>query len=101
MKDWHIDQMVVCISTPTSRVFHEDILPIIGCVYSIRDIEARGTVVAFHLHEIVNKPHGNADGYGEIYFLSERFRPTKQTSIEVFQSLLSPTPTRVKETIEG
>ncbi len=49
--------------------------------------------MALLLHELYNEPAlYEDDNFREIAFLSHRFRPTVETSLDVFEQMLAPTP---------
>ena len=113
MSNFHIGQKVVCINTwPQDDVdnygYGDEVGPVAGSVYTIRDIEWRddgseGTpCVCVRLYEITNPVRiYTSGGKGEPWeqnFGAYRFRPVKTTDISIFTAMLAPTP-RIKETI--
>lgn len=95
MKDWHVGQKVICISSFGRRTTGPEIYPVVGDVYTIRDIDVDPTLddAFFRLDEIVNAPRNlHANGlilFGEKTFWSRRFRPVKATSIDCFLAILT------------
>lgn len=92
MSDWHVGQQIVCVEQ-----FHGELgetLPIVGCVYTIRDIAVFDDKIGFHLEEIVNPPMAYRRGIRECHFWCKGFRPVRRTDISVFTRLLEPTPQR-------
>ena len=98
MSMFHVGQMVVAVSNPSEKAMAYWIgqgmrYPVIGCVYTIRELGQSLGRPAVRLVEIVN-PIIHAQGY-EPGFAAYRFRPVKDTSIEVLRSLLSSIPEEV------
>lgn len=95
-----VGQRVVCIDDDWDHDDDCKNYPVKGCVYTIRGFgDSPDPGESIFLEEIVNPPYDYPQwGRWEPSFLIERFRPVKNTSIEVFQSLLAPTPARKLET---
>lgn len=107
MIDWKIGQQVVCINadytkwTDHSKQWIPN-KPIEGSIYTIRSIfpypwPKPPDTICLHLEELVNLvwPNKSPIGFVEPGFWSARFRPTKETSIEIFEALL-----KTKELVE-
>jgi hypothetical protein len=79
---WHIGMKVVCIDgkirNGTQRT-HKEIFPKENEIYTIRDIFEDKNEIAFHLEEIINKPHKyfwkGSLILEEVTFSSFRFKP--------------------------
>lgn len=56
------------------RAFDDEIFPVKGPIYTVRDIEDTTTGTAIRLEEIINKKYHYNDDYGETCFLMRRFR---------------------------
>ena len=78
---------VVCIRGFLAR---DEICPIVGQVYTVRDVTNYFGIKAYRLHEIINKPKQYAEDFGECSFVASHFRPV--TDISAFTKL-----TKVKE----
>jgi hypothetical protein len=96
MSMFHVGQRVVCVSAP-KRPIAGLIDPVTGCVYTVRGIDPirlpTERTYGIYLEEIHNSLHPIWEV--EYSFYADRFRPVKDTSIEVFRSLLSPIPEEV------
>jgi hypothetical protein len=107
MSNFHIGQKVVCVNvTPSSHPLAANKCHLLrkGDVYTIRDIDVRFASlhgdITIRLEEIrrpIQQPCKIPDW--EPGFASRRFRPVRTTSIDIFTSMLAPTP-RVKEPAE-
>lgn len=98
MTNFYIGQRVVCIKdakpTQTWPGKHSAVK---GCVYTVRDVgEWSHEGLGILLEEIINPIHPYYQV--ECAFRAARFRPVKDTNIDVFQKMLAPTPTRELET---
>ncbi|MGN6768504.1 MAG: hypothetical protein ACTHJQ_01455 [Rhizobiaceae bacterium] len=93
-RDWHAGMRVVCVRTQEVERARDEgvILPTIGRVYTIRDIEPSDgwTGVCIRLNEIRNKPHFE-DGL-EPSFYHGWFRPLDESSLDIFRAHLAPSP---------
>jgi hypothetical protein len=71
-------------------VYKNEILPEVGCIYTIREIVDRGNGLAFLLDEIRNDPREYTDGFLELAFLASRFRPVvdRKTDISFAHEIL-------------
>lgn len=99
MSEWHIGQLVVCINDiEMGNRFIDEIKPVKGQIYTIRDIEIYVSKTGLLLEEIINKPRNYLHPdtleveYKEAVYLSCRFRPLRKTSIDVFTAMLNKTP---------
>jgi hypothetical protein len=90
-------QMALCVDDthPQNWRPHPSyITPIRGVVYTVRDVvwfydaEVGGGGAHLLLEEIVNDPIAGR----ELAFRARRFRPVRDTSIDVFRKLLEPQP---------
>jgi hypothetical protein len=90
----YIGQRVVCVCVDFSRepVWRRAIrvFPKLNGIYTIRSIREVGPLVGLCFHEMVHAPAHFAEGFVEPAFDSRRFRPLRNTSIEVFRTLLAP-----------
>jgi hypothetical protein len=117
MTEWfHVGQKVVCIvGGQHNPSFHlpEDVLPVQGRVYTVREIGRWNPEypdhVTIRLIELVNRPivrvgQGNPfiQVRAELFFYAEDFRPLreKKTDIEVFRRLLNTVPGQ-REAVDG
>jgi hypothetical protein len=84
--------VVVCVDA--SGIYEEvKHPPVEGGVYTVRALRPWGPGYALLLTELHNEPCLWADdNFGEIAFLAERFRPAVQTSLDVFEKMLAPSP---------
>jgi hypothetical protein len=88
-----IGDKVVCVDDGDIQLVQDEIGPVRGEIYTIRDIRLCkdafiGVVVGLHLEEIRNERY-RVDKK-EVYFRSYRFRPVVRTSIEIFTAMLKP-----------
>ena len=99
MNGFYIGQVVVCVDArrhPASEDY--DVYPVEGGVYTIRSFSVGPDELGLRLAEIVNPICDFEDeGIGELAFLSYRFRPAKETSLEVFDAALKGLPLCVEE----
>ena len=102
MNGFHIGQVVVCVDArphPTAGDIGE--YPVEGGVYTIRSFSVGENELGLRLEEIVNPVlEFECDGIAEmteVSFLSYRFRPAKETSLEVFDAALKGLPLCVEE----
>jgi hypothetical protein len=88
---FHVGQLVVCVDDdfPTSRAFGFD-APKKGEICTIRSIDPNGEM-SFTFEEIRNPPFDFDEGFTEVEFLADHFRPIAKTSISIFTAMLSPT----------
>ena len=102
MIDWKPGDYVVCIKEVTSH--HKDTnlekiwrklvpnLPVVSCVYSLREVYNRGGVIGIRLNEIHNPIAKFADGFTEGAFQSQYFRKVITPNIDCFHQLLTNIP---------
>ncbi len=102
MNGFYIGQVVVCVDArrhPSSEDY--DVYPVEGGVYTIRSFSVGENELGLRLAEIVNPMlEFEIDGVtemDELAFLSYRFRPAKETSLEVFDAALKGLPLPVEE----
>ncbi len=99
MNGFHIGQVVVCVDArphPTAGDIGE--YPVEGGVYTIRSFSVGENELGLRLEEIINPMFDFEDeGLGEVAFLSYRFRPAKETSLEVFDAALKGLPLCLEE----
>lgn len=93
MSMFRVGQRVYCVDAIPSFDWHRiDVnWPVVGCVYTIRGImiSIRGNACLL-LEEVINERRVCLEGFVEPAFSGRRFRPVKDTSIEVFRALLTP-----------
>ena len=99
MSEWHIGQLVVCITDiKMGNKWIDEIKPVRGSVYTIRGIEIYANKTGLLFEEIINKPryYLHLDTrkviYQEAVYCSCYFRPLRKTSIDVFTAMLNKTP---------
>lgn len=95
MTHLRIGQMVVCVDGDFRGVHPLDKtlcqFPARGRIYTIRGFLVRpDDGLGLLLEEIVNPADYYSDGYGEPAFFAYRFRPVKETNIEIFRKLVAP-----------
>lgn len=96
-----VGQQVVCINDDFSpcpywrRAIRA--WPRLGMVYTIRGLREVQDLLGLCFFEIVNAHAHFGEGYVEAAFNGRNFRPVKRTSIEIFERLLAPVPSRVLE----
>jgi len=91
-----IGQKVVCI-TARWEINYDEICPVKGEVYTIREFMQDQQILGIRVKEIVNLPHHYTDiGFQECGFNVVNFRPLQdrptQTSIQVFKDILAGVP---------
>jgi hypothetical protein len=87
---FHVGQKVVCVRADWDD--GDEIVPVKGAVYTVRQTcEWRGNP-GIRLVEIVNEPGDYIGGVRECSFAARAFRPVKTTSIDVFLKMLEPQP---------
>jgi hypothetical protein len=92
------DKVVALSFTGSEGGYGDEILPIEGTVYTIRDIMFHEGAICFRLEEIRNDVRlylvDGAPCVCEITFKWSRFRPVqpRQTDISVFERLLNTVP---------
>ena len=78
MSNWYVGQKVVCVigGRIAGSGFGPEIMPVAGCVYTVRGIETGdGASVGLLLEEIRNAPMEYLEGLYECSFSADRFRP--------------------------
>lgn len=101
--NFHVGQKVVCVDGEFNGYFHDvSILPVEGCVYTIRSIELMTALTGeqspiIRLVEVVNAIMPWEIGDAEIGFVPRRFRPVveRKTDISIFTAMLNKTPEQV------
>lgn len=89
---FHVGQRVVCVSKFAKQPFIIN-LPVKGCVYTIRSVVPSDDP-HYSCGLLLDEIHNGMSPFClvEWNFAGERFRPVKDTSIEVFRKLLAPMP---------
>ncbi len=88
---FHVGQKVVCVKVGAwADALLDEIMPINGGIYTIRDMEADSGEVWLRFDEIRNPECPFDDGWYECRFWADNFRPleTRKTSIEIFNQIL-------------
>jgi hypothetical protein len=70
-------------------------IPVVGQIYTIREIFPDGPWIALMFEEVVNPEvicsrHDGRLDFGEIGFNPDYFRPVRSTSLDVFTQVLEP-----------
>lgn len=97
---WHVGMKVVLARDEFfNRGMHlayGNEYPEMGPVYTIRAINLVAGNVGIHLNEIVNPSFEYLNGWAELSFAAENFRPvqTRKTDISIFTAMLSPKPSK-------
>lgn len=100
---WYVGMKVVCISGPLIQNRTKITQPIIGSIYTIREIfpcspqKVDLCPISIRLIEIINTPRQYLEGFSECKFFACRFRPLHNTDISIFNSLLNPTPKQIEK----
>jgi hypothetical protein len=103
MWTYYVGQKVICVDdTFTALRSFNEILPVKGTVYTVREILPEITAdrgVGLRLVEIRNKKNHYQGGFLECRFVPRRFRPvcTSKTNISVFTAML--TNTKIEEPV--
>jgi hypothetical protein len=87
---FHVGQKVVCIRSGTPP--NGETPPLVGAVYTVRDIVDRGHKIGIRLVEIKNRPRNyGVCGYMECTFSPKCFRPivSRKTDISIFTEMLT------------
>lgn len=91
---WHVGMKVVCTKRIRADVWSGEILPLVGAVYTVREITVAvidgQERVGVRLKEIVNEPRQYCDAFAEAIWAARAFRPlvTRKTSISIFTAML-------------
>lgn len=96
---FHVGQLVECIddSMPPGSTRRESAqYPIVGHVYTVRDVVPDGLITLLRLAEIDNSHLKSA--IGEPGFGSDHFRPLTEQRLAIFRRLLAPIP---KQTVDA
>lgn len=91
---FHVGQMVVCVDGKVRRPTQNKVIyPVERMVYTIRAIDPDG-LRGIWLEEVVNKPAEWREGYHEVTFAEDRFRPVRDTKkqVEALRHLLVNPP---------
>lgn len=108
MADWiktaKVGDKVVCVSEFSKSEQHEpwETFPVLGGVYTIRDIFPRQSGIYLVFEEIVNpKAHYGDSGFTEAKFSARRFRPVtpRKTDISVFERMLKTVGEPIEERV--
>lgn len=92
--NFHVGQKVVCIDDEAylGGEWHGP-HPVKGSVYTVRAVGVRHPMVpeepCINVEEIMREL--------DAPFLARRFRPVKETNIDVFTAMLNPSPVKKKE----
>lgn len=83
-----VGSKVVCVKEQWVP-FHQEVTPIVGRVYTVRDVVDTFGGLCFRFTEIRNPAHQYTDDFTECCFLSTCFRPVKKTKtdISIFQEI--------------
>lgn len=102
---FHVGQRVVCVVVcdhwgGLRRSFPEVSLPVVGTVYTLRDVFAeprcsQSGEVLVRLAELVNPPSKTNIGPYEAAFSSECFRPLDERRLDIFRAMLVSPPKEV------
>lgn len=88
--NWKIGQKTVCIKNLKPRPGEEDIIvPMIGEIYTIRDVTTDGRLTGLLLVEVTNRIRRYQDGLFEPAFDSDAFRPIVDIGDEVEEYIKS------------
>lgn len=106
--DWKVGDRVEFIGFPIGfdRFIQKEILPVIGSVYSIRELFLLRNKVQVRLNEIVNSKKSYTDALDgcECAFIAYAFRKLidRPTDISIFKDMLTKTPEQNnKELVES
>ena len=106
--DLRVGQKVICINARhPDLALYDEALPTEGAIYTIRAIVLwslrGGDEDGLHLVEIVNTPRVYFTPSGrvlaELIFRVSRFRPVRETNIDVFLKMLEPAPVQEAELV--
>ena len=84
---------VECIKDDWVGFARGEIFPVLGCVYTVREVVTYDGFVGIRLVEIVNKPRRYIEAFGEMAFSVERFRPIGGTETGmkiIYEALENP-----------
>lgn len=87
-------QLVVALTTWDVEPGRIEEPPVRGTVYTVRDVGFDGNEPWIHVHELRNPAvyWGNLPEVREAGWGTQYFRPITETKLEIFRSLLNPTP---------
>ncbi|MHA6684469.1 hypothetical protein [Mesorhizobium sp. A556] len=92
--DWKAGDKVVCVKRIVADVWAGEILPLVGAVYTIREIAVSVTdgqeSVGIRLKEVVNAPRQYSNAFAEALWPIQAFRPvqTRKSDISIFTAML-------------
>lgn len=92
-----VGDKVVCINDTFDAIRRENLnLPVKDEIYTVREVRtSTEKPLNLLLEEVVNIARQWKDFFGEPSFDISRFRPLKESSIEIFQKLLIDPPTKI------
>lgn len=97
--DWHVGMKVVCVDDGGFiSTEYIEIMPVVGSVYTIREIVPYGKRVGLRLDEIRNGKFQYTQGIQEeAAFSAKNFRPvhTRKTDVSIFTAMLTGSKRRV------
>lgn len=93
-----VGDKVVCVAKYLVRPGYEEIQPVVGGVYTIREVlHDDYDCIAFCFEEIINRKFRYIDGFSETYFWANKLRPvqTRKTDISIFHEILKSVSERI------
>lgn len=89
-----VGDKIICIRNVENIFLRDESYPIVGGIYTIREIEHLGGKIGLRLCEIINRKYNYRQGYMECGFSFNSFRPVKDTThqVEALKRLCNPTP---------
>jgi len=93
MSNFKVGQKVVCVkSNPRQYDEAEDYygvrFPVVKEMYTIREMELIDKVLCFHFEELVNPKIQYLDGYDEVWFKNECFRPLDHAFADSIEAMI-------------
>ncbi len=98
--NFRVGQRVVCVRDAKDIIDHDprEAGPQKDSIYTVREVLLEDDGFYLLFDEIRNQPRYYADGYGEVCWHHEGFRPVvdRKTDISIFKALLTPSKEKVE-----
>ena len=79
---------VECIRAFDTHQLHAvEVAPVVGRIYTVRNIVRTPGLEGFLLEEIINPPINHRNGFNECAFNIDNFRPVRTTDISIFTKI--------------
>ena len=92
MWEFELEAQVVCVNDEF-RFNAGEKTPVLGGIYTIREMMSEDGDLCIRLYEIINPEMYYGGDVTECWFLSHHFRPVKKTDISDLEAILKKIPT--------